>query len=426
VDDQIYLVPGETAPDPPAGSRRRRPWTLVVLLAVAGAAVAVQHVRASGAHQRPVMAAAAAAPGSPVRPWPTGAGACGSPLELPQVTASPPTEPVAGTVAVPGARPALVDVGSGATVPITGLTLRPDQYASVVVRSGPANYLLVRSCRRRWLGSVLRTAPGARQRVVSGARPVFGLVGDDRGGVWAEAYTGTVRIDPEAAIGTTLVRLDRPGPPVVLPQSLSVLGVHGDQVVGIAVGSAESAVRNPLYRYDLSQHRASLLGQAYRATVSRGVVFWTEAPCSATGPCQVHSYDLDSGAGQVVGYHLPLGTSVGGAVLSPDRRRLAFPLERELADPAYRSSSPENPADLVVLDRTSGELEPVPGIELAPGEPPVVLGFSTDSRWLIVGLATGDGTDLYSWRTGLSLPQATPQPRIPRLTGPTEPRPTSG
>jgi len=149
VDDQIYLVPGETPPEPPAGSGRRRPWRLVALLAVAGAAVAVQHVRAADSDQRPAAPPAVAAPSPSVRPWPTGAGDCGSPLELPQVTASPPAEPVTGTVAVPGARPALVDVGTGTTAPIAGLTLRPDQYASAVVRSGPASYLLVRSCRRR-------------------------------------------------------------------------------------------------------------------------------------------------------------------------------------------------------------------------------------------------------------------------------------
>jgi hypothetical protein len=97
-------------------------------------------------------------------------------------------------------------------------------------------------------------------------------------------------------------------------------------------------------------------------------------------------------------------------VLSPDGNKLAFALQREIADPLYRADSPRNPSDLVVLDLTNGVLDPVPNLELPPDVGPDSIQFSADNRWLIVGLP-GDGwEELYSWRGGMSRPQITPHP----------------
>ena len=425
VDDQIYLVPGEPyqpdgstdAAEPPPRRTRRRAFGLAGLLALAAVAVGVQHARVSHLPAVPVAApaAAAATPGS-LQPWPQGIGVCDSLVDLPQVSYTlPQGEPAGTTVAVAGALPALVNVATGQRSAIPGLRLRADQYASTIVRSGAVSYVLVRNCQRRWMATVVRAQAGQPQRVVSGDRAVYGLLGDDTGAVWAEAFPEATKISPAEAVGTTLVRLDRPAPAVELPPSLTVIGLSGNQAVAVAAGSPRTVTLQRLYRYDLVTRRASQLGLAYSVTVSRGKVFWTSTPCSAVGACALRSYDLRTGRVGLRDFHLPLGSGVTGGVLSPDGHKLAFVLEKEIPDRYYRSSSPDNPADLVVLDLTTGILDPVPDLELPPGMllssggGSNFIGFSTDSNWLIVALPNDGWTDLYAWQHGMSLAQIAPR-----------------
>jgi hypothetical protein len=421
VDDQIYLVPGEpyrpwdqsdedAGAQPPRGGRRA--LGLAGLLAVAAVAVGVQHVRvehlAEPVAVGTVPVAAASQPGPP--PWPQGVGVCGSRVELAQVNWFLAAEATRTTVPVTGALPALVDVDTGRRKEVPGLRLREDQYVSQLVRTGNVSYAVVRNCKRRWMASVVRAQPGQPQRVVAGDRTVYGLLADEAGAVWAEAYTGPAKISPAAAIGTTLVRLDRQAPAVELPPALNVIGLSGTQVVGTEAAAATPVPQSRLYRYDLTTRRASLIGTAYSATESRGVVLWTSAPCSAMGTCPLHSYSLRTDKVGLRGYHLPLGSGVTGGVLSPDGHKLAFALQREIADPLYGTASPRNPADMVVLDLTTGVLDPVPNLELPPDVGPDSIGFSADNRWLIVSLP-GDGQEeVYSWRAGMSRPQLAPHP----------------
>jgi hypothetical protein len=421
VEDQIYLVPGEpyrpwdqfgedAGGEPPR--RGRRAWSLAGLLAVAVVAVGVQHVRVGHLPQpvavRPALAAAASQPG--LQPWPQGVGVCGSRVELPQINWYLAAEPTRTTVSVTGALPALVNVDTGRRTEIPGLRLRDDQYVSQLVRAGAVSYAVVRNCQRRWMASVVRAQPGQPQRVVSGDRTVYGLLADEAGAVWAEAYTGPTKVSPAAAIGTTLVRLDRPAPAVELPPTLNVIGLSGNQLVGSEPAATTPVPQSRLYRYDLTTRRASLLGTAYSATESRGVVVWTSTPCSAMGACALRSYSLRTGKVGLRGYHLPLGSGVTGGVLSPDRTKLAFALQREIADPLYETGTARNPADLVVLDLTTGVLDPVPNLELPPDVGPDSIGFSADNSWLIVSLP-GDGQEeVYSWRGGMDRPQLAPHP----------------
>ena len=416
MDDQIYLVPGEPyEPEDPdeTGVRpaRRRAFGLAALLLTAAVAVGVQHVRAG---QLPVSTVAApAAPAladPPYQPWPQGAGVCSSRLDLAQISSVPPSQPTGITVPVAGALPALVNVDTGQRSPIPGLRLRTDQYASAIVRSGSVSYVLVRSCVRSWLATVVRAEAGQPQRVVSGDRAIFGLIGDDAGAVWAEAYPEATKISPAEALGTTLVRLDRPAPAVRLPDALNVVGIAGNQVAATAAGSPQSVTLSRLYRYDLTTRRAGLLGMAYSETVSRGMVLWTSTPCSAWGACALRSYDLRTGRTGLRNFHLPLGSGVTGGVLSPDRRKLAFALQREIPDAYYRTSSARNPADLVVLDLVNAVVSPVPNLELPPGGQPDTISFSADGTWLIVALPADGAIDVYSWRSPMTMPQLTPRP----------------
>jgi hypothetical protein len=419
VDDQIYLVPGEPYfpddeidPEPHPRSRRQRALGLTTLLAVVAVAVGIQHSRTSHL-QAPVAAPA----GPPVtldtiqhQPWPQGIGVCGAKLDLPQISSDVVAEPTHARLPVAGALPALVDVDTGRRAEIPGLRLRSDQYASTVVRTGAVSYVLVHNCQRRWMASVVRAQAGRPQQVVSSDRTVFGLISDDAGAVWAEAYTGPTKVSPAAALGTTLVRMDRPAPAVELPVSLSVIGISGNQVAAAVIETSPSGPRDRLYRYDLTTRRATLLGTAYSVTESRGKVLWTSAPCSAMGACPLRSIDLHTGRVGRRDFHLPLGSGVTGGVLSPDGHNLAFALQREIPDPYYRSDSPQNPADLVVLDLTTGVLEPVPDLELPPATAPSSISFSPDGAWLLVTLAADGWVDVYSWRSGMARPQLTPRP----------------
>ena len=301
---RIYLVPGEpyfpgdeVDPEPHPRSRRQRALGLTALLAVAAVAIGIQHSRTS---HLPAPVAAPAAP--PVtadttqyQPWPQGIGVCGVKLDLPQISSDVVAEPTHARVPVAGALPALVDVDTGRRADIPGLRLRSDQYASAVVRTGGVSYVLVHNCQRRWMASVVRAQAGRPQQVVSSDRTVFGLIGDDAGAVWAEAYTGPTKVSPAAALGTTLVRMDRPAPAVELPVSLNVIGISGNQVAAAAIGTSPSGPRDQLYRYDLTTRRATLLGTAYSVTESRGKVLWTSTPCSAMGACALRSIDLHTG-----------------------------------------------------------------------------------------------------------------------------------
>lgn len=426
MDDQIYLVPGEPyEPDgpaePPVRSARRRALGLTALLVTAAVAVGVQHVRTSHLPVAVVAAPRISVLSTPqYQPWPQGTGVCGSSLELPQISSDVLTESTRTTVPVAGALPAVVNVDTGQRSDIPGLRLRPDQYASAIVRSGSADYVLVRSCQRRWMATVVRTQAGQPQQVVSGDRAVFGLIGDDAGAVWAEAYPNATKVTPAEAVGTVLVRLDRPAPAVRLPAALNVVGIAGNQVAATAAGPPQAVTLSRLYRFDLTTRRASLLGMAYSATESRGVLLWTSTPCSAIGACALRSYDLRTGSAGLQDFHLPLGSGVTGGVLSPDGRRLAFALQREIPDAYYRSSSSQNnPADLVVLDLTTGVVDPVPNLELPPDDDPAIT-FSADSNWLIVALPADGGIDVYSWRSGMTMPQLTPRPESWAWPGLTE------
>ena len=430
VDDQIYLVPGEPYfpgddeidPEPRPRSMRQRALGLAALLTVAAVAVGIQHSRTNQL-RTPVVAPAAppvTVDTTQYQPWPQGIGVCGAKLDLPQVSSDVVAEPTHARVPVAGALPALVDVDTGRRADIPGLRLRSDQYASAVVRTGGVSYVLVHNCQRRWVASVVRAQAGRPQQVISSDRTVFGLIGDDAGAVWAEAYTGPTKVSPAAALGTTLVRMDRPAPAVELPLTLNVIGISGNQVAAAVIGTSPSGPRDRLYRYDLTTRRASLLGTAYSVTESRGTVLWTSTPCSATGACPLRSLDLHTGRAGSRDFHLPLGCGVTGGVLSPDGHKLAFALQREIPDPYYRSGSPQNPADLVVLDLTTGVLEPVPDLELPPGTTPSSISFSSDGAWLVVTMAADGWDDVYSWRSGMSRPQLTPRPMALLWPGITE------
>lgn len=400
VDDEIYLDPA-SPPPPPA----RRPFTgaqrlalAAALVLVVGMVVLVQRTRGDGAGRGTVAAPTA----SPVqRAWPLQPGTCGQQIQAPIVTSDPLTESTGGQLTQTGTRPGLVSVDDHAVLPVPNLTLAGDQYVSDLVISPTRFYALVRSCQRREVGVVMSTADDGRpQQVLAGGDAFYGLLSDGGPGVWGEMYTGNVR--PEAAIGTTLWRLDRTAPAVTLPSWLNPVGLYGHTLVGT---TNPDPVRSTLYLFDLGTHRLRSLGPTYGTSVTRGTVVWNSAPCSPVdGACPLHTYDLATGGATARTFHLPLESTFDHAVLNPARTRLAFVLERETSDPRYLSRVRSNPADLVELDLRTGVVNPVPNLELAPGSPPDRLSFSASGDWLLVGFDTAGGSDVYAWRPGLNRP----------------------
>jgi hypothetical protein len=93
--------------------------------------------------------------------------------------------------------------------------------------------------------------------------------------------------------------------------------------------------------------------------------------------------------------------------MSPDGQLLAFALQRAAPDPRYDPGHPLPPSDLAVLHLDSGQLQLVPGLELAP-KSPAGYAFSADSRWLVIALNEGVRTRLLVWQPGSSKPMQSP------------------
>lgn len=206
---------------------------------------------------------------------------------------------------------------------------------------------------------------------------------------------------------------------VTLPAGFGVVGAYQDLIVGYQAPPAGSDANTsgPLVILDPATGRvhATVGPGSAAATVSAGLILWTDGACTAFRRCVVHRYDLAIGRRSSRDYHLGLSAdaNLGYGLISPDQRLLAFQLHRAAPDPRFDPGHPGTPSDIAVLHLDTGQLETVPGIELwAKASPGLV--FSPDSRWLIIGLDEGTRTSLLLWHPGLSHPVATVE--IPGLT----------
>lgn len=405
-DDEIYLDPGAPAEPPPPrpGNARSRVAALAALVLLLAGVGVVQHNRQH--HSRTMPVAAPAIPlARPVQNWPQGPTRCGQTAEIPLVTSAAAAERVNDSVPVAGPKPGLVDIDSGRLVPTPGLVLAGDQYVSQAVASTAAYFSLVRTCSRRAVGTVVRSRPDAPQRIVAPDRTFYGLLSDGTGGVWGELYSGGLSVRPEGALGTTLLRLDRAAPVVVVPPDLQPLAMFGRTVV---TTTTPAPVRSSIVLLDVRTRKQRKLGSSYGTSVSQATIVWNPTACPPSEACQIRTYDLRTGKTDGRSYHLPLESTLAGGVLSPDRTKFAYLLPRESSDPAYRSERAGTPSDLVVLNLRSGVIDPIPNLELAPAMQPDLLRFDRDSRWLEVGFATAAGTDIYAWHAGLIQPVRSP------------------
>ncbi|HEX2902089.1 MAG TPA: hypothetical protein VHO01_01420 [Jatrophihabitans sp.] len=409
MEEEIYLDPAAPPAAVPAGpGRPRRRWIPLLAGALVLAVVAlVQQHRTGHAHPAAPVAQPVTGKAVAVQPWPRLPGVSGSSFEAPIVSSDPLAEPVQAQLPVAGTRPGLLDVARGSVQALPGMpTLSKQQYVSQVIAAGGGYYSLVRTCQQRAVGTVIFDRPGRPQQRVAVGHTFYRLLSDGRGGVWGEMYSDAPPVRPEAALGTSLLRLDQPGKTIPIPPSLLPIGLYAGTLV---TSTVPDPVRSTLILLDLRTGRTRNLGPSFGASVSRGLLVWTPHACSDVAACTVQRLDLATGQGSAGNYHLPLESNFGTAVLSPDRHKIAFVLQRETNDPGYLSQASGTPADLAVLDLRTGVIDPVPNLELAPNSAPSSLTFSPDGTWLIVAFTTATGTDVYSWRSPLARPARSPQ-----------------
>jgi len=334
------------------------------------------------------------------KPWPTSPSSCGSVRYLPLVTADPLRARTGVRVRVGGQSVHTVDLDTRADVATPGLSLPATRFVAQLVPGRDASYALVQPCESTDTSAVLRVGRGSSNLVLASDRHIDSLLGDGRGGVWAAEVAD---IATDAPI--TLVRL--PGPGVVrLPIGLNPVAIHGDRLIGLKPASdgRRSASSGTLVSYDLATRRlGGTLGRASSLTVSAGRLLWIDKPCSITASCALHGYDLATGATSVRRYRLPIETSIVGGVLSPDRTKLAFQLERIYEGPHIDNEGFGPPTDVAVLDLRTGALDRVSGLTLPPTEVPG-LAFSAAGDWLVIALNQGRDAELLLWQPGLPRP----------------------
>jgi hypothetical protein len=408
--DSDELEPSEDPGPEPAGfSRRTRlaAGVLAVALALAGGTFQLHRARQAAQLARTAHPVQTAPPAVTVdgqqaaetlQSWPHAAtGVCGGRGSLlPILTSRPLAEPTGVRLVVGGFGIRTVDVDSGAVSASPQVALREGNLVLDRRTLGATSYLMVGSCG----GSirVLSYAAGRPARNLGNDIAATLLFGNSTDGVWMASFLpGT---QTSAALQVELVRLDRPGR-VLLPANSFPLAFSGHLVVGETI--SPSGMKPPeLIVFDSARRRIVRdLGPASSFSQSRGVVIWTSQPCSAATSCQLHTFDVRTGRSTTRGYSLPVEAGVTGAVLSPDRGRLAFQLPRMSGDPRYSTDIPGTPSDLVVLNLGTGILEPVPNLELPPGSQ-VAMAFSPDSRWLVTAVTGQRGPQLLSWRSGLT------------------------
>ena len=392
--------------DEPPG---RPPWLLpsaaVAVVAVVLGVVALQQ-HPSQPTGEPPGRPSATAPVSPspvvvgAQPWPTAPGACGAEARLPLLSTEPLRERTGLTVLVGGAGLRRVSVDSGRVSRLA------DGEVTWLASSAVGRHAIRNRCSPRMTfqhGAVL--AVGRNRATELSRAPADGLVS-------APDTTWAFTFPTDPTRRPMVLRPVDGRPAVRLPLGFEASAATSSAFLGsLPIGDEPGA------GFELAAvSRARLtdvhrLGRGFVAAATDAVTVISRSDCDETTSCVLTR--LDAG-GDLRDYRLPRGrTPTSGFVLSPDRSRLAFQLARVEPDPRYDSEHPGGPSDLVVLDLRTGQLDVVPGIELAP-KASVGLAFGPDSRWLVVSVNEGRRTRLLVWRPGLPQPLVSPA-RLPGL-----------
>lgn len=184
-----------------------------------------------------------------------------------------------------------------------------------------------------------------------------------------------------------------------LPAGFSPVGIAGGYVVGSHVprlpgSDADSQgfaiqIVNPA----TGAVTAQLGPAAAQMLIAGDSVIW-QPLCD--GGCEIHRYVVATGEDSVVaaGPSLPVDSEPQWRAVSPDGSRIAM----IVANPAGSRSTPQGSGSafgVVVVDSASGRVDAARGVELP--WPVASIAFSSDSRWLLVGVGTGNGGEVVAY-----------------------------
>ncbi len=350
----------------------------------------------------PARSGPATVPSSDLPAWPAAPGACGSEAQLPLTSPGPMHATTGLTILVGGAGLRVVDIDTGAvrqvgrgqvtelaasTAGVFALRVRCDQLI------GPAGTVLALDPARRTLTTAL------------GGRADSFLSGPDT--VWAFSYPADVATRP------MVLRPVDGGRPVTLPVGFEAAAANSRFFLGSVIRDGEQPTDGGFGIATVSRARPAVvrhLGRGYPAAATDGFAL-TYRSCDQAASCELTSIPTRLGAAT---RHFPLPPAraiASTVVVSVDGRYAAFQLSRPDPDPRYAPGHPGGPSDLAVQDLRTGTLSLIPGVELAP-KAAAGLGFSRDSRWLIIALNEGRRARLLVWRPGLTQAMESPA-RLP-------------
>ncbi len=374
------LVGGRRRPP----TSRRRLWTTTAAVAIAvSAAVIVTH-RSAPSHPT------SAAPSGPATPT-SAAGAvdaCRRTTDAARINAAPLAE-ATGVQLLAGSPPRPVDVDRRTISPPRPSVLAGQEVLTSLLTAGDQAYGIVADC------ASARAAP----RVVRMGRdgPVTTIVANRVGDLYADGRDVWGVAYPTAASAPLVVSRLADVRPALVPNADTVVGVAGGRLATLEQPAADGVGFDLLLRDPATGGVRDDLGPAGSAFAGAALVAWTPWPC-ASGSCRL---DVRSpGSSAVRTYTVPDATSVHGP-FSPDGHQLVLYAPTTTSDPAFSPDQVGRPLDLAVLMLDTGRIERIPGIELAP-DAQVALLFSTDGRWLVIGVEVDGGTRLLLWRHGVS------------------------
>jgi hypothetical protein len=374
---------------------------------------AADGVRApSAGSDRPPAAGLASAPPPPPSPppsapspWPSAAGACGSTVFRPLLSAQPLTERIGVRLLVGGYGVRLVDADTGTARPVRGIPIDATHTVSELVSAAGVVYVKSAAC-DGGTGPVYRLDADTARPIA--ATPVGDLLaGADR--VWAVEYPAA------SAPPTAPVRL-RPlnaGRAVALPSGAYPVA---DTDAGIVAAANQLGARPHVVLLDPTTGRpVRTLGAGVPLAVDRSHLLLQRDPCDLNHTprsCTIARIDLRTGH-QDSRYTLPAGrVPVSAGSLSRDGGLAVFQLARAHSDPRFDPGHPIPPADIALLHLDTGRLDIVPNLELAP-KTGAGLAIADDGSWLFAAVNDGDHAHLLAWHPGLDAPRS-----VARLPGP--------
>jgi hypothetical protein len=349
--------------------------------------------RAAAARHKQLPSPESPFAGSPTRAlgktarWPAAIGDCGAPVYLPRIHLAPQHVSVQGTVLVGGTALRQVRLGRGVYRALPGLGDRGLLVSKLV--SGPgADYAFVEPRCSGYLW-VYRITAGAAHRLSTTADD---LLGGPRH-AWAVIYRSHTVLTP--LNGGRSIVLTSGGDPVA------------DTPAGLVVFQSRAARAGTAELVDPDSGAVlRRLAPGYPMGATERVALMSLPGCSAPlrgRPCRLESISLRTGRPRAT-FALPAGrVPVSDAVVSPDGAAAAFLLARARQGPGLATAGPSPPADVAVLNLTTGGLDIVPGLELPLGVG-AGLAFDVTGGWLLVTVSEGNRGELLAWRHGMPGP----------------------